>query len=119
MDLNHLHLHVRSMPRAQAFYERYFGLRELVRHGSVVFMRDAAGMDLALAPDPEPQPMPPWFHFGFRLASPEQVERLHADMLAAGVAMREPLTHEDAMVYFRCADPDGYAIEVYWELQPA
>ena len=118
MNLNHLHLHVRSTARSMTFYGRHFGLREHVRHGEVVFMRDESGMDLALAPAAEADVMPPWFHFGFRLETPAAVEALHAALAADGAAIAEPLTYEADMVSFRCRDPDGYLIEVYWEVQP-
>jgi len=118
MNLNHLHLHVRSTARSIAFYSRYFGLTEHVRHGEVVFLRDDAGMDLALAPAGQPSVMPPGFHFGFRLETPAAVEALHAALVADGAPIAEPLAHEPDMVSFRCRDPDGYLIEVYWEVQP-
>ena len=118
MDLNHLHLKVRSVARSKAFYERHFGLREHVWHDDVLFMRDGSGLDLALAPAPEPDRMPGWFHFGFRLSSAAAVKALHAQLSAAGVPIVEPLS-ADAVVSFRCADPDGYSVEVYWEPQPA
>lgn len=118
MNLNHLHLKVREVARAKAFYERFFGLTEFAWHGDMVFMRDGAGMDLALAPAAQPDPMPDWFHFGFRLPSREAVAELHATMADNRVTMTEPLTDEGDLVFFRVADPDGYAIEVYWEVQP-
>jgi catechol 2,3-dioxygenase-like lactoylglutathione lyase family enzyme len=84
----------------------------------MVFMRDGAGMDLALAPAAEPGRMPDGFHFGFRLESVAAVEALHDRLAAAGVPIVEPLTREPELISFRCADPDGYSIEVYWETQP-
>jgi catechol 2,3-dioxygenase-like lactoylglutathione lyase family enzyme len=119
MRLNHLHLHVASAPRAAEFYKRHFGMRELVWHGDILFLRDDAGMDLALAPADEPHAMPPWFHFGFRLADHDAVARLHGQMAAAGVTITAPLRREDDFSFFRCADPDGYGIEVYYEPDPA
>jgi catechol 2,3-dioxygenase-like lactoylglutathione lyase family enzyme len=114
MQLNHLHLHVADVDRAAAFYERAFGLRRHVWHDDVLFLRDEAGMDLALAPG-EPDRLPPWFHFGFRLAGPDAVRDLHARLAADGVEMAAPLSEERDFVWFRCRDPDGHAIEVYWE----
>jgi catechol 2,3-dioxygenase-like lactoylglutathione lyase family enzyme len=119
MDLNHLHLKVRSVERSKAFYARHFGLTEHVWHGDMVFMRDGSGMDLALAPAAEPAQMPGWFHFGFRLASKAAVQTLYDRLVAADVPIVEPLTRETDVTSFRCADPDGYAIEVYWEPQPS
>lgn len=118
MNLNHLHIHVRSVPDAAAFYLRYFGLRELTWHDGVLFMRDSAGMDLALAPGPIDS-MPPWFHFGFRLDSAQSVDALHLRMTADRITIREPLTVEDDFSFFRCTDPDGYLLEIYYEPDPA
>ncbi len=59
--------------------------------------------------------LPPWFHFGFRLADAKAVRSLHARMASEGVEIRAPLQEAPGFVFFRCADPDGYEIEVYWE----
>jgi catechol 2,3-dioxygenase-like lactoylglutathione lyase family enzyme len=114
--LNHLHLHVRSVERARRFYERWFGLREHARHGEILFLRDADdGLDLALAPAAELEAFPAWFHFGFRLGDAASVRALHGEMSAAGERVLTPFAEEPGFACFRCADPDGYAIEVYWE----
>jgi catechol 2,3-dioxygenase-like lactoylglutathione lyase family enzyme len=119
MNLNHLHLKVASVERSQAFYARFFGLRPLVTHGDILFMRDEAGMDLALAPATAPEPLPDWFHFGFRLKDVAAVERLYGVLTDAGVPMKHPLERDDEdLTFFRCRDPDGYSIEVYWETEP-
>ena len=119
MDINHLHLKVASVERSRSFYERFFGLRASATHGDILFMRDAAGMDLALAPSAAPEPLPDWFHFGFRLKDAGAVERLYRVLTQAGVAMQQPLERDDQdLTFFRCRDPDGYGIEVYWEPQP-
>ena len=113
--LNHLHLHVRSVERARAFYVNYFGLRDHVSHGDVLFMRDVHdGLDLALAPAETLDAFPSWFHFGFRLERPDDVRELHRRMAHDGI---EPTQLEQLpdFVAFRCNDPDGYQIEVYWE----
>ncbi len=119
MNLNHLHLKVASVERSQNFYERFFEMRQSVRHGDIVFKRDDADMDLALASAAQGVSPPPWFHFGFRLPTPGEVERLHAELVAADIPMRQPLGREEDLVWFRCLDPDGYEIEVYWEPQPS
>ncbi|MGH6985657.1 MAG: VOC family protein [Caulobacteraceae bacterium] len=118
MNLNHLHLHVADADRAEAFYGRWFGLRRSAQHGEILFMRDGAGLDLALAAG-EPDRMPAWFHFGFRLESKEEVAELHSAMVEAEVPILADLIREDDMWAFRCADPDGHPIEIYWEDESA
>jgi len=115
MNINHLHLKVASAERSRNFYERFFGLRVSATHGDILFMRDDNGLDLALAPASSPEPLPDWFHFGFRLEDAEAVARLYRVLAAAGVPMKQPLERDDGLTFFRCRDPDGYGIEVYWE----
>ncbi|HLK26881.1 MAG TPA: VOC family protein [Caulobacteraceae bacterium] len=119
MNINHLHLKVRAVEPARAFYARFFGMRDHVWHGEMLFMRDEAGMDLALAPEPAAEPLPAWFHFGFRLGDADAVRALHDRMAAEGAPITEPLTVAEDLTFFRCADPDGHSIEVYFEPDPA
>jgi catechol 2,3-dioxygenase-like lactoylglutathione lyase family enzyme len=115
VDLNHLHLHVRDLGRSRRFYETWLGFREHAWYEDLLFLRNAHGFDLALMPDPAPAPLPDWFHFGFRLESAAAVRELHERMRAAGVPFRRALHEEPELVSFRCEDPDGCAVEVYWE----
>ena len=115
MELNHLHLHVADVASARVFYERWFGFREQAQHGAVLFLRDAGGLDLALAPDAAAESMPAWFHFGFRLDSVGEVRALHTTMVEAGVDITQDFQDWGDLAAFRCADEDGYQIEVYWE----
>lgn len=118
MNLNHIHLHVASAKTAAAFYTRHFGMRELVWHGDMVFMRDDAGMDLALAEDDARQPLPAWFHIGFRLADADAVAAMHARMRDEGVPIIDALRREGDLTYFRCQDPDAHTLEIYFEPDP-
>jgi catechol 2,3-dioxygenase-like lactoylglutathione lyase family enzyme len=113
--LNHLHLHVRDVGRARRFYERWFGFREQAQHGDILFLRDEAGLDLALAPDDAPKPLPAWFHFGFRLPRPEDVASLHRRMARADVAGLGALSKDEGFHVFRVRDPDAHVVEIYWE----
>ena len=115
MQMNHLHLHVRDKEVSQRFYEKWFGFRKHVEHGPILFLRDDADLDLALAPDDDPQALPSWFHFGFRLESTQAVQVMHDAMYADGVAMDMAFQSWEDLAAFRCIDPDGYRIEVYWE----
>jgi catechol 2,3-dioxygenase-like lactoylglutathione lyase family enzyme len=113
MDLNHLHLHVRNLDRAQHFYESYFRFRECMRHSGILFLRNTSGFDLALVPDRKPSSFPEWFHFGFRLANARGVRKLHSRMTSEGVRVQDIEDYEN-YVTFRCMDPDGNSIEIYW-----
>ena len=115
MNLKHLHIHVRDRPAAEAFYAVWLGMRVARRGRCLTFMTDDEGFDLALMDDAAPSPMPAWFHFGYRLPTAGAVLDAHKRMSQAGVAILKALCEEESLVSFRCADPDGYSIEIYWE----
>src|ERR1700739_2140784 len=84
MDLNHLHLHVRNVDRSKHFYESYFGFRERVRPGNILFLGNTSGFDLRLVPDSTPLAFPEVFHLGLRLGSASAVRILHDHMSSKG-----------------------------------
>lgn len=119
MNLKHLHLHVRNRPASEAFYAAWLGMSVARRGECLTFLTDEDGFDLALMDDDQPGSMPSWFHFGYRLPSAGAVVELHRRMGEFGIAILKPLYQDQSLVSFRCADPDGYAIEVYWEAPDA
>ena len=113
MDITHLHLHARDRARSEAFYREHFDLRRDRVTEHITFMKGERDFLLALMDDAAPEPAPAWFHFGMSLPSRDAVRAKHALLGGVGVAV-QPLRDETAITSFRCADPDGYAIEVYW-----
>lgn len=115
MDLNHLHLAAADIATTRAFYETWFGFAEHTWHGGILFLRNGEGFDLALAGYGDVEPLPRWFHVGFRLADGATVTGLYERMQQSGAELRSDLEEYDDYVTYRCADPDGVTIEVYWE----
>ena len=111
----HVHLHVRDLERSRSFYKTWFDLRDGLDEGDLQFVV-GRGVELALARDPETSPLPPWFHWGFKLGSAAEVEDLYHRLVEAGVAIVKPLVRDESLALFRCADPDGHAVELYWEV---
>jgi catechol 2,3-dioxygenase-like lactoylglutathione lyase family enzyme len=77
--------------------------------------RDAAGG--IPVPVEQIEPSPAFLHAGFRVATPDEVRALLARMEADGVTIVER-DEEPAYAAFKCLDPDGHRIEVYWEPPP-
>jgi catechol 2,3-dioxygenase-like lactoylglutathione lyase family enzyme len=113
MDITHLHLHVRDRARSEAFYGRWFGLERRFGSDELAFLMGERQFLLALMHDPDAAPLPPWFHFGVMLESPAAVRDMLVRMQAAGVPIVAPYYEGPTVVSFRCADPDGYQIELY------
>ena len=86
MQISHLHIGVRDIEVSGAFYKAHFGLVHHFHAGPILFLRDDAGMDFALSPAKADEA--PWnggLHFGFRLASREDVLVMHRRPRDAGV----------------------------------
>ncbi len=114
MHLRHLALLVRDVRAARRFYKKYFGFDETEPewHGDVLFIRNADGFDLALMKGEHPPNPGAFHHFGFELVDPSAVSTLQKQLEADGVPIVEVVDEPD-LTSFKCADPDGYTVEVY------
>lgn len=116
--LRHLHLASRDHAASLQFYATYFGLRF-----AATFPRgDAPAATILSAPDgfqlylegPSPEALPPWFHFGFLVASADACRELHARMQADGVSIARPFVTEPFASFF-FTDPDGHLAQAYFD----
>jgi catechol 2,3-dioxygenase-like lactoylglutathione lyase family enzyme len=117
VDLNHLNLRVRDAAACRDFYQRHLGFRPAFEAEGGYFVRNDAGFLLALVPAEEHHPLPPGFHIGFGLGSSDDVVDLHRTLEAGGKTVTALDDHRpgEAYVTFRCWDPDGTEIEIFWE----
>lgn len=117
MDLNHLNLRVRDAVACRDFYEQHFGFRLAFEAEGGFFVRNDDGFLLALIPVEPHQELPAGFHIGFGVESADAVVSHHAALSSAGVTATEidGLGPEPDYVTFRCWDPDGTEVEVFWE----
>ncbi|HVM09875.1 MAG TPA: VOC family protein [Acidimicrobiales bacterium] len=117
MDLNHLNLRVRDAAACRDFYVSHFGFALAFEAEGGYFMRNDEGFLLAVAPADPHQSLPPGFHVGFSLGSPDEVARMRDALARDAVDVRELEDYRPGEDYvtFRCFDPDGTEIEVFWE----
>jgi catechol 2,3-dioxygenase-like lactoylglutathione lyase family enzyme len=118
VDLNHLNLRVRDAEACRDFYQRHFRFRPAFEADGGYFVRNDEGFLLALIPTAAHQALPDGFHIGFGLPEPETVTALQRELSVAGVRVTEVEDSRPAESYitFRCWDPDGTEVEVFWEL---
>jgi catechol 2,3-dioxygenase-like lactoylglutathione lyase family enzyme len=115
--VQHLALAVTDQERSRRFYETYLGFdaRPPRRYDDgVLMLYDASGFSLALGPVDGPIELPPFLHFGVHAGSPEEVQAFRARLRADGVRIVEEWD-EPEYVSVKCADPDGYVVELSWE----
>jgi catechol 2,3-dioxygenase-like lactoylglutathione lyase family enzyme len=117
MRFSHLGLPVRDERRSQQFYSAYFGFDPATAQeyaDGTVIIRNADRFDLALHPVERIEPSPAFLHAGFKAEAPADVRVLMERMDADGVTIVER-SDEAGYTAFKCLDPDGHRIEVYWE----
>lgn len=117
MELRHLGLPVRDCDRSLRFYARYFGFDPATARSypdGTTIVRNADGFDLALHPVAEVSGHVGFLHFGFALPDPAAVRDLRNLIDQDAVPVVE-MDDEPGLVSFKCLDPDGWRVEVYWE----
>lgn len=113
MRLIHLGLPVRDQDRSVRFYGAHFGFDPATAQrypDGTVIIRNGDGFDLALHQVPDAGQPQPFLHFGFRMPSAADVGAALGRIRTAGIDVIEA---DDES--FKCLDPDGHRIEVYWE----
>jgi len=114
MQLKHLGLLVHDLSLARRFYQQHFGFRQHDWQGNILFLKDEHDFSLVLIRGQHPPNPGAFHHFGFFAASAEAVQAHKQKLREAGVPIVEEVD-EDGAVSFKCTDPDGYTVEVYWE----
>jgi catechol 2,3-dioxygenase-like lactoylglutathione lyase family enzyme len=112
--LNHVALTVSDRVASAAFYGEHFGLTERVHEDEhLLILGSPDGSLLALSEGPVPAELPRTNHFGFRVASPDEVRAARERMRAAGLTETEWQDDPGFVVRVQVADPDGYRVELF------
>ena len=117
MHLRHLGLPVRDYERSLRFYATYFDFDPATAQSypdGTVIVRNTDRFDLALHPTAETATSSTFLHFGFAMVDAESVRVLRTRLERDGVPVVER-DDELELVSFKCLDPDGWRVEVYWE----
>jgi catechol 2,3-dioxygenase-like lactoylglutathione lyase family enzyme len=115
LRLGHLNIDVHDLDRAVSFYAQWFGFDRVLAEypDRTLFVTDATGFELALHEGAATRTERDW-HFGFLAPDVATVRTLMASMATAGIAVADA-EDTDAYVGYKCRDPDGHVIEVYFE----
>ena len=111
LRLSHLSLGVTDLDVAHAFYRDVMGLPTERRDDSVCVRWPDFLFILETAPPAERSK----FHFGFRVESPEEVDKWNERFRAAGTRILAGPSNRDGDRALFVADPDNYTIEIFFE----
>ncbi len=116
MKLNHVNLPVADVGATRDFFARYFGLKTVMElpRNTMAMLQDEGGMVLILShfdkADGEVEHHRD-FHVGFFLDTREEVDAVHAEMIAGGIEAEAPKKMPGRYAFYVKA-PGGFVTEV-------
>lgn len=117
--LTHLALAVKDARRAARFYGQVFGAVEVYRGDRFVQVQTPGTHDVLVFEEREPRKVGRSggiAHFGFRLQDARDVGRAAREVKRAGGTVTAQGEFCPGEPYVFATDPDGYAIEIWFEL---
>ena len=117
--LTHIALAVRDADRAARFYRRVFGMVVVYRGDGFVQSQTPGTRDVLVFEERAPARAGKSggiAHFGFRLKSPKDIDRAAREIRRAGGTIKEQGEFVPGEPYIFAFDPDGYEIEIWYEL---
>lgn len=116
--LTHIGLAVRDLERSFRFYERVFGVREVYRDAETIHVQTPGSRDVIVFEQNGSNngAMRGVTHFGFRLVDPKDIDAAVESARRAGGKILERGEFVPGEPYVYIADPDGYKVEIWFEL---
>jgi catechol 2,3-dioxygenase-like lactoylglutathione lyase family enzyme len=116
--LTHVAAAVKYVDRASKFYRQVFGAIEVYRQDGFVQLQTPGARDVLVF---EQKPALAGksggiAHFGFRLQSPRDIDAAARAVKRAGGTVKEQGEFVPGEPYLFATDPDGYEIEIWYEL---
>lgn len=117
--LTHLAIAVKDVERTLKFYQYIFGMTVMYHEEKMIQLTTPGSHDILVFEEKENGPIGQSggiAHFGFRLKNPSDIEQIHKKIIDAGAEIIEKGEFVPGSPYIFFKDPDGYVIEVWYEL---
>ena len=110
--INHLHLNVSDMARAEVFYQKVLGLEKSDQDSDGTVHFNCGSFDIGLIPGEAPQHAN--FHFGYRTGSRQEVRDWRVHLERSHVRI-DTFVDDGSNTALSFRDPEGYRIDIYFE----
>ena len=116
--LTHIALTVADLDRSAAFYKQLLGSVEVYRDAAFVQLQTPGTWDVIVLETGRKNVGKSGgvSHFGFRLIDPSDIDRAVDAVVRAGGVVKEQGEFVPGEPYLFANDPDGYEIELWYEL---
>lgn len=119
--LTHLAIAVKNVEITLKFYQHVFGMQLMYHEGKMIQLATPGCHDILVFEERDKHLVGESAgiaHFGFRLRKPGDIEHIYKNILEAGgiIINKGEFIPGSPYLFFR--DPDGYSIEVWYELLP-
>jgi catechol 2,3-dioxygenase-like lactoylglutathione lyase family enzyme len=116
--LTHVAAAVKDVDRASTFYRQVFGTVEVYRQNGFVQLQTPGARDVLVFEEKPARAGKAGgiAHFGFRLQNPKDIGRAARAVKRAGGKVKEQGEFVPGEPYLFATDPDGYEIEIWYEL---
>jgi len=117
--LSHLAIAVNDVGRTLKFYQHVFDMQTMYHENGFLQLTTPGCNDVIVFEEKEDRPIGETggiAHFGFRLKNPTDIDEIVNKVISAGGAIidRGEFVPGSPYVFFK--DPDGYEVEVWYEL---
>jgi catechol 2,3-dioxygenase-like lactoylglutathione lyase family enzyme len=116
--LTHVAVAVKDVQRASRFYQKVLGALVVYSGDSFVQLQTPGTRDvMVFEHDPKRAGKAGGIvHFGFRLQNPKDIDKAAAAVKKAGGTVKEQGEFVPGEPYLFATDPEGYEIEIWYEL---
>jgi catechol-2,3-dioxygenase len=119
--LTHLAIVVKDLNKTKNFYTRVFNMEVMYDTNDFLQLTTPGCHDILVFEkndNVKPGPSGGIIHFGFRLRVPEDMEGVLKKIKEAGGKIKDQGEFVPGSPYVFFEDPDGYEVEVWYELLP-
>ena len=116
--LTHVAVAVRDLARTEAFYAAILGAKVVYKDGGFLQMQTPGTRDVLVFEKNARQAGKAGgvLHFGFRMTRARDIEKARAAVKAAGGKITDTGEFIPGEPYLFATDPDGYTIEIWYEI---
>ena len=117
--LTHLAIAVSDVERTLKFYQQVFDMQTMYHEKGFIQLTTPGSSDILVFEEIKDRPIGQTggvAHFGFRLKDPADIDEMVSKVISAGGTIVDKGEFVPGSPYVFFKDPDGYEVEVWYEL---